>query len=225
MVAAQGSVGRPRLAPRQRDGTSAREEILDAAAELFSRHGYAATSTRAIALAVGIKQASLYYHFANKEQILFELLTGTVQPSLAAAGAAAASGEPAEVQLWAMTAFDVRLLCTGRWNVGALHLMPELRSARFGSFHQQRQRVRAAYRDVIEAGRDAGAFRCDDVPVAVDLVFGLVQSVVPARADRGQLAPLDFAPTVADACLRVLALPGRRAAPTRRRGERLLAQL
>ena len=225
MVAAQSSVGRPRLSPRQREGTSAREEILDAAAELFSQQGYAATSTRAIALAVGIKQASLYYHFANKEQILSELLTGTVTPSLAATSTLAASGEPTEAQLWALAAFDVGLLCTGRWNISALYLMPELRSARFAGFHQQRQRLRSAYRDLVEAGCAEGVFGCDDVSIATDLVFGLVESVVPARADRGRLDTAGFAPIVADACLRVLAVPGRKAAATRRRGEKLLAQL
>src|SRR5512143_1649202 len=83
-AAVPAPVGRPRLGPRQRMGLSAREEILDAAAQLFSEQGYAGTSTRAIALAVGIKQASLYYHFANKEQMLVELLNTTVVPSLGA---------------------------------------------------------------------------------------------------------------------------------------------
>ena len=225
MVAAQSSVGRPRLAPRQREGTSAREEILDAAAELFSQQGYTATSTRAIAMAVGIKQASLYYHFANKEQILSELLTDTVVPSLEAAATLADSGEAAETQLWALASFDVRLLCSGRWNIGALYLMPELRSARFGTFHDQRQRLRGAYRDLIAQGSAAGTLTCDDVSVATDLVFGLVESVVPARADQGRLDPDRFGPTVADGCLRLLAVPARKAAAGRRRGERLLARL
>ena len=82
MTTTPRQVGRARSIPRQRQGVSARVEILEAAAGLFSEHGYAATSTRSIALAVGIKQASLYYHFANKEDILAGLLEGTVQPSL-----------------------------------------------------------------------------------------------------------------------------------------------
>ncbi|HEY6794599.1 MAG TPA: TetR/AcrR family transcriptional regulator [Kineosporiaceae bacterium] len=221
----QVSVGRPRLAPRRREGTTAREEILDAAAELFSEHGYAATSTRAIAMAVGIKQASLYYHFASKEQILAELLEGTVIPSLDAADALAASGEPVEARLWALAAFDVRLLCSGRWNIGALYLMPESRSARFAGFHAQRVQLRAAYADLVGAGAGQGAFNCDDVTLAADLVFGLVESVVPVRADRGRLDAEVVAPMVADGCLRLLAVPGRRSAATRRRAERLLATL
>jgi len=226
MVAAQSTVGRPRLAPRQREGTSAREEILDAAAELFSEQGYAATSTRAIAMAVGIKQASLYYHFANKEQILVELLSGTVSPSLEAAASLVEGTEPVEARLWAMAAYDVRLLCSGRWNIGALYLMPELRSPRFAAFHEQRQELRAAYGDLIDEGCDGGAFRSDDRSVTTDLVFGLVESVVPARAGRGGRIDADeFAPTVADGCLRLLAVPARRSALVRRRGERLLAAL
>ena len=59
-----------------------RAQILDAAAELFVRQGLAATTTRQIADRVGIRQASLYYHFAGKDEILLELLTQSVRPSL-----------------------------------------------------------------------------------------------------------------------------------------------
>ena len=46
---ATAPVGRPRSGGRQRPGGTPREEILDAAAELFTSRGYAATSTRMIA--------------------------------------------------------------------------------------------------------------------------------------------------------------------------------
>ena len=48
--------GRPRLEQSRRPGSTAREEILDAAAELFTKIGYAGTSTRRIADAVGRSQ-------------------------------------------------------------------------------------------------------------------------------------------------------------------------
>ena len=41
------------------------ERVLDTAAALFWEKGYAATTTREIAAAVGIQQASLYYHVAS----------------------------------------------------------------------------------------------------------------------------------------------------------------
>ncbi len=49
---------------------STRDEILEAALELFSVNGYEATSISQLADAVGIRKASLYSHFANKQEIL-----------------------------------------------------------------------------------------------------------------------------------------------------------
>ena len=47
-----------------------RDEILDVALDLFSVNGYEATSISQIADAVGIRKASLYSHFASKQDIL-----------------------------------------------------------------------------------------------------------------------------------------------------------
>ena len=47
-----------------------KQEILNAALELFSVQGYEATSISQIADAVGIRKASLYSHFENKQSIL-----------------------------------------------------------------------------------------------------------------------------------------------------------
>lgn len=45
-------------------------ELLDAAARLFARRGYAATSMRDIAVEVKMLSGSLYYHFPSKEELL-----------------------------------------------------------------------------------------------------------------------------------------------------------
>ena len=47
-----------------------RDEILRVALDLFSVNGYEATSISQIADAVGIRKASLYSHFSNKQDIL-----------------------------------------------------------------------------------------------------------------------------------------------------------
>ncbi len=47
-----------------------RNEILDAAEELFVTKGYDATSTNDILERVGIARGTLYYHFRSKEDIL-----------------------------------------------------------------------------------------------------------------------------------------------------------
>lgn len=51
-----------------------KQEILESALELFSVQGFEATSISQIASAVGIRKASLYSHFENKQAILDELV-------------------------------------------------------------------------------------------------------------------------------------------------------
>jgi AcrR family transcriptional regulator len=228
-MALSGSVGRPRSAPRRRHGATAREEILDAAAELFTQLGYAATSTRAIAEAVGVKQASLYYHFANKEQILFDLLLSTVAPSRDAAAALAGSAEDAAVQLWALAAYDVRLLCTERWNLGALYLLPELRADRFLPFHTERRLLREDYGRLVAEGLAAQRFRTEDPVTATHLVFGLVEAVISMRQepDLAESVAADAVPlgsTVADGALRLLGVDGAALRPVRGRAQDWLAR-
>ena len=56
-----------------------KQEILDAALELFSVQGYEATSISQLAEAVGIRKASLYSHFENKQAILEALIQATIE--------------------------------------------------------------------------------------------------------------------------------------------------
>ena len=56
------------------DRGNTKQEILEAALELFSVHGFEATSISQIASAVGIRKASLYSHFESKQAILDALV-------------------------------------------------------------------------------------------------------------------------------------------------------
>ena len=56
------------------DRGNRKQEILGAALELFSVQGFEATSIAQIADAVGIRKASLYSHFENKQAILDALV-------------------------------------------------------------------------------------------------------------------------------------------------------
>lgn len=56
-----------------------KQEILEAALDLFSAQGFEATSMQQIAEAVGIRKPSLYSHFAGKQEILDELVRTTIE--------------------------------------------------------------------------------------------------------------------------------------------------
>jgi AcrR family transcriptional regulator len=54
--------------------TTIREEIITAAIDMFYEHGYQKASLRDIARKVGVTQAAIYYHFHNKEEILYTII-------------------------------------------------------------------------------------------------------------------------------------------------------
>jgi AcrR family transcriptional regulator len=59
--------------------SGARRQILNAAAYLLKHRGYEATTTRAIATAVGIKGGSIYHHFPSKDAIVGEVVNEGVR--------------------------------------------------------------------------------------------------------------------------------------------------
>jgi len=63
----------PKQRQRRREQDT-RAQILDASLRLFSEHGFARTTVRAIARDVGITNAAIYYHFASKQELLEALL-------------------------------------------------------------------------------------------------------------------------------------------------------
>jgi AcrR family transcriptional regulator len=51
-----------------------RDDILDAAAQVFRQKGFHGASMSAIAEAVNLQKASLYHHVTSKQEILLALL-------------------------------------------------------------------------------------------------------------------------------------------------------
>ncbi|MFD5102322.1 TetR/AcrR family transcriptional regulator [Streptomyces albidochromogenes] len=200
-----GRVGRPRAQQRRPDsGLTPREELLEAAAELFTTHGYAATTTRAVAERAGMRQATMYHYVAGKEELLAGLLESTVAPSLALAQRLLADDTAsAEARLWQLCRSDVELLCGGPHNLGALYLLPEVRTEAFSGFHQVRADLKAAYGRLLAATEGCGALDTDELALRTDLVFGLIEGVILIhRSDPGR-PPESFAAATADAALRI----------------------
>src|SRR5947209_17465926 len=60
--------------PMQTEARSVREKILAAAIQFFAEFGYHASTMRDIARVAGIQAASIYYHYANKQALLVEIM-------------------------------------------------------------------------------------------------------------------------------------------------------
>ncbi|MDM7854951.1 TetR/AcrR family transcriptional regulator [Cellulomonas alba] len=220
-MTARPGPGRPRATPTELAGTG-REQILDAAAALFVEQGVAATSTRQIAERVGIRQASLYYHFAGKDELLAELLTTSVRPSLEFVRTVEAR-VPDEVSpagaLYALAQADVATLAATPHNIGTLYLLPEVDSERFDAFRAARLELQQTY------GRLAAAAGTPAVRAALGadllgaLLIQLVEVVIPLRR-AGEESP--DAHAIASTCLRACGLDAPAVATARAAAEALL---
>ena len=64
------------------DATSAdtKTRLLDAAEELFTEHGFEATSLRQLTAAAGVNLAAVNYHFGSKEELFQAVLTRRLDP-------------------------------------------------------------------------------------------------------------------------------------------------
>ena len=59
----------------QKTESSPKDRILDSAQQLFSRRGYAGTTTRDLAQSAGMAEGTLFRHFENKKAILIAVVT------------------------------------------------------------------------------------------------------------------------------------------------------
>ncbi|MEE4544562.1 TetR/AcrR family transcriptional regulator [Streptomyces sp. V4-01] len=196
-------VGRPRAQQRAESGLAPRQELLAAAAELFTTRGYTATTTRALAERAGMRQASMYHYVGGKEDLLAELLDGTVSPSLGLARALVAdTARPAEARLWELCRSDAELLCTGPHNLGTLYLLPEVAAPRFAPFREARAALKSAYTTLLSATAPGSALAPADLALRADLLFALIEGLI--LANRSTPA---FASAAADAALRIAGVP------------------
>ncbi len=180
---------------------------MDASSELFTKQGFVTTSTHEIADAVGIRQASLYYHFASKADIFLTILKSTVDPLTELAERMSTTDATAAMRLWSLVAAQTRILLSTRWNLGRLYQLPAAVSPEFEEYHTAREKLAGFYRKLAEEIVGEGDPRCD-------LPYILASGVITMRPNDGTIpAPLsdtelpEIAIVLADAALTVLNTP------------------
>ena len=192
-----------------RDGRT-RFHILVEASHLFAERGYHGTSTRDIAQAVGVRQPSLYSHFATKHEILAELLDADLLPALQRITAALDLETDPAVALHAYVRGDVAAILRLPYDVRGLYnddvlLLPELttQAGRRAELHARTTRL-------IESGMASGDLAVADPSFVQHAITGLLLEMVRERGARPVQDPSKRALAVADFVLRAtLADPGR----------------
>ena len=152
-----------------------REAILESAAQVFRRKGFHGASMSDIAVAVKLQKASLYHHFASKQEILLELLDRALAMLSARMEVVLAEDIPADEKLrQAMRAYLETLGEQGDL-VSVLLLEHRSLEPRLRARHiPNRDRYEKLWRNLVQQGVDEGTFACKNTPLAVRGLLGVM---------------------------------------------------
>ena len=147
-----------------KDAAERKNEILDAAEELFAARGYEETSTGDILDRVGIARGTLYYHFRSKEEILDALIGRISQTLIARAGKAAEDKSVPVVERIVRTIASLNLE-TGESSIGH-EVLEQVHKPQNALMHQKMQQslldgVVPVVSSLVEEGNIEGIFHAD----------------------------------------------------------------
>ncbi len=138
------------------------ERLLDTAAQLFWRHGYAATTTREIAAVLGVQKASLYHHVRSKEDLLYEICVASLEHiQLAVQTAVDAVDDPLERVRTLIRAHVMAMLLDQDKHSTMLTELRALSTQRRVEIVKLRDGYEDLVRDVLAQAQAAGALRPD----------------------------------------------------------------
>jgi AcrR family transcriptional regulator len=159
------------------DSSRARQ-IRSAAAELFFSKGYEAATLRDIARALGLRSATLYYYFPDKEAILFELCNSTMEELTEGAETVLGEEKTAETKLagFVVNHIVAHALRPRETTLGDTELR-SLTGARRKQVQGLRDRYEALLVDLLEEGGRLGAFEPLDVKLSAYAVLAQCTNV------------------------------------------------
>ena len=152
-----------------------REDILEAAAQVFRKKGFHGASMSDIAEAVDLRKASLYHHVTSKQEILSELLDRALQILLERISAITVQNISADKKLKMMICEYLQIL-TENIDLAAV-LLFEHRSLerRQQSRHiPNRDKFESLWKDVLAEGVRTKLFKCDDPGLTTRALLGIM---------------------------------------------------
>ncbi len=182
-----------------------RDEIIHAAAQIFRKKGYDATSMQDIADAVGLQKASLYHHVQSKQEILLVILDHALDLMIDDLEAVLASTGGPEDKLRRAVRATIGRLTEDRDLAGVLllehrSLEPKLRARHIS----RRDRYDALWRRLLQSGIDAGALRPVDVQLTAFALLGVQNWMITWYRKEGRLSVEDIADAFTDLFLQGL---------------------
>jgi AcrR family transcriptional regulator len=176
-----------------------REEILEAAAQIFSQKGYHGTSMQDIAIAVNLQKASLYHHISSKQEILFAILNEALDLLIQRITHVASEPAAPEVKLRKAMCVYLETLAEYQDLAGVLllehrSLEPEYQSQHF----PKRDAFERIWRDMIQEGIDQGVFTSAHPSLTARAILGVMNWTITWYRRDGVLTAQEISVQFAD---------------------------
>ena len=152
-----------------------RNDILDAAAQVFRQKGFHGASMSDIAASVHLQKASLYHHVTSKQEILLDLLDRALGMLTEIIAGIAGQPIPADRKLKQMILAYLSALAENSDLAAVLLFEHRSLDKRTHARHvPQRDKFEKIWLDVLDEGVRAGSFDCTDTKLAARALMGVM---------------------------------------------------
>jgi AcrR family transcriptional regulator len=152
-----------------------KNDILEAAAQVFRQKGFHGASMQDIAEAVNLQKASLYHHVSSKQEILLALLNRALELLLERISAIGSQDLPADQKLKQMVRAYLQILAENT-DLSAVLLFEHrsLERKQHARHVPNRDKFESLWRAVLEEGVQSRLFKCDDPALAARALLGVM---------------------------------------------------
>ena len=186
-----------------------RDEILEAAAQIFREKGFHAASMQDIAQAVNLQKASLYYHVTSKQEILLDLLDRALDLLIQIIEPVACSSQPPDQKVRQAIHLYLQAMLDNRDLAAVLLLEHRSLEPQYNARHiPRRDRFERLWHDMLQEGYDLGLFTCSDPALAARYLLGVLNWTITWYRPDGALTPEGLSTQFADLYLDGLLVRG-----------------
>lgn len=152
-----------------------RDQLIETAAQVFRQKGYHGASMEDIAVAVDLSKATLYHHFSSKQEILLEILDRALQLLLEKISAITEQNISADKKLRLMIRQYLQILAENVDLAAVLLFEHRALERRQHARHvPNRDKFESLWKDIVAEGVSKKIFKCDDQPMAVRALLGML---------------------------------------------------
>ena len=182
-----------------------RDDILEAAAQIFRQKGFHAASMQDIAQAVNLQKPSLYHHVTSKQEILLALLDQALDLLIAQMEEVMRQPLPAEEKLRQGIQVYLGTMLENSDLAAVLLLEHRSLESQYQTRHiPRRDRFEGLWRQMVADGLEQGDFEQVDPTLTARALLGVMNWTITWYRPNGPLSADDLARQYADLFLRGL---------------------